>query len=39
MRLSTNMMFDQQMRGVSNAQSSWLKAGSSFHRQTGCQPV
>ncbi|MBS6058124.1 MAG: flagellar hook-associated protein FlgL [Mixta calida] len=27
MRLSTNMMFDQQMRGVSNAQSSWLKAG------------
>ena len=29
MRLSTNMMFDQQMRGVSNAQSSWLKAGSS----------
>lgn len=27
MRLSTGMMYDQQMRGVTNAQSSWLKAG------------
>ncbi|GLR09697.1 flagellar hook-filament junction protein FlgL [Mixta theicola] len=27
MRLSTTMMYDQQMRGVTNAQSSWLKAG------------
>lgn len=27
MRLSTSMMYDQQMRGVTNAQSSWLKAG------------
>lgn len=28
MRLSTNMIFDQQVRGISDAQSSWLKAGS-----------
>ncbi|KAF0854322.1 MULTISPECIES: flagellar hook-associated protein FlgL [Pantoea] len=27
MRLSTNMIFDQQVRGVTDAQSSWLKAG------------
>lgn len=27
MRLSTNMIFDQQVRGVSDAQSSWLNAG------------
>ena len=27
MRLSTSMMYEQQMRGVTNAQSSWLKAG------------
>ncbi|MGD8106478.1 flagellar hook-associated protein FlgL [Pantoea sp. FN0302] len=27
MRLSTSMMYDQQTRGVTNAQSSWLKAG------------
>lgn len=27
MRLSTNMMYDQQMRGVTNSQASWLKAG------------
>jgi flagellar hook-associated protein 3 FlgL len=27
MRLSTSMMYDQQLRGVTNAQSGWLKAG------------
>ncbi|QDY41631.1 flagellar hook-associated protein FlgL [Candidatus Pantoea soli] len=27
MRLSTNMIFDQQVRGVTDAQSTWLKAG------------
>ncbi|WP_338562875.1 flagellar hook-associated protein FlgL [Erwinia sp. E_sp_B04_7] len=27
MRLSTSMMYDQQMRGVTNSQASWLKAG------------
>lgn len=27
MRLSTSMMYDQQMRGVTNSQSSWLSAG------------
>lgn len=27
MRLSTNMIFDQQVRGVTDAQSSWLNAG------------
>ena len=27
MRLSTNMIFDQQVRGISDSQSSWLKVG------------
>lgn len=27
MRLSTSMMYDQQMRGITNSQASWLKAG------------
>ncbi|WP_034914072.1 MULTISPECIES: flagellar hook-associated protein FlgL [Erwinia] len=27
MRLSTTMMYEQQMRGVTNSQASWLKAG------------